>query len=295
VTTAALVAFAPATVALAQQPAGGPLPEGGIARGAQVPEAPTGMVAARPLVAVYGVPGQPRLGALGRGSPPVVGDRLELLARRHSTAQRPGRPTFDLVTTLATREAGRDRRYRRRLSIVRIAPYLAEARERDGALLLDLQPGRSTFLTEARAYETLLREPETGLALDPEWNMGPRGRPGRGLGRVTAAEVNRVSAWLDDLVVRHGLPAKDLVVHQFTTAMVSDRAAILQRPNVRVTLEMDGHGTAAAKQRSYERLATLAPQLYQGLMIFERRDRGALLTQRHLQRLAPVPSYIGYQ
>jgi len=266
-----------------------------VARGAQALDAPPGVVADRPLIAVYGVPGQPRLGALGRGSPTVVGDRLDRLTRRHSTTQRPGRPTFDLVTTLATREAGRDRKYRRRLSTVRIAPYLAEARERDGVLLLDLQPGRSTFLTEARAYEALLREPETGLALDPEWNMGSRGRPGRGVGRVTAAEVNKVSAWLDDLVTREGLPPKELVVHQFTTAMVRDREAILQREGVRVTLEMDGHGTKAAKQRSYERLATLAPQLYQGLMIFERRDRGGLLTQGHLQRLTPVPSYVGYQ
>lgn len=124
---------------------------------------------------------------------------------------------------------------------------------------------------------------------------GPPRAPGPGVGSVTAAEINRVSAWLDDLVARHGLPPKALVVHQFTTAMVRDRRAILQRPNVRVALEMDGHGTATAKQRTYERLATLAPQLYQGLMIFERRDRGGLLTPGRLQRLTPVPSYIGYQ
>ena len=45
--------------------------------------------------------------------------------------------------------------------------------------ILDVQPGRSDFMTEARRLEPWLRQPDVSLALDPEWNMGPRGVPGR--------------------------------------------------------------------------------------------------------------------
>lgn len=105
---------------------------------ADAQEPVTAASAAAALVAVYGYPGHPRLGALGGGTPLHVGRRLAVLTRRHSTAQRSAKPTFDLVATLATRHPGRDGRHRRRLSAVRIAPYVTEARKRDGVVLLDL-------------------------------------------------------------------------------------------------------------------------------------------------------------
>lgn len=248
-----------------------------------------------PLVAVYGHPGHPKLGALGRGTPDRVGRRLAHLARRHSGTRRAARPTFDLIATLATRNPGAGGLHRRRLSAVRIAPYLVEARKRDGALLLDLQPGRSTFMREAKAYEALVREPEVGLALDPEWNVGRRGRPGRGIGSVSAAEVNRVSRWMQGIVERHDLPRKELVVHHFRASMVRRHRRIVQRDGVRVILEMDGHGTRLTKRRTFERLARLAPGMPHSLMLFERRDRGGLLGPSQLARFEPQPSYVGYQ
>ena len=38
-------------------------------------------------------------------------------------------------------------------------------------VVLDLQPGRSNFLDQAKLYEPLLRLPHVGLALDPEWRL----------------------------------------------------------------------------------------------------------------------------
>jgi hypothetical protein len=45
-------------------------------------------------------------------------------------------------------------------------------------LVLDLQPGRSTFLSQARKLRWALKKPWVGLALDPEWRMGPGEVPG---------------------------------------------------------------------------------------------------------------------
>ena len=39
-------------------------------------------------------------------------------------------------------------------------------------VVLDLQPGRTDFLTQAKRYEPLLALPHVGLALDPEWRLG---------------------------------------------------------------------------------------------------------------------------
>ena len=60
--------------------------------------------------------------------------------------------------------------------------------------MLDIQPGRSTFSAETAALAGWLAQPDVDLALDPEWNVGPRGVPGQTPGKVGAAEVNAVIA-----------------------------------------------------------------------------------------------------
>ncbi len=66
-------------------------------------------------------------------------------------------------------------------------------------VVLDLQPGRADFLSQARRYESLLARPNVGLALDPEWRLAPGQRHRAQIGSVSATEINRTSAWLADL------------------------------------------------------------------------------------------------
>ena len=54
--------------------------------------------------------------------------------------------------------------------------------------------GTQSFLTQARHFRWALRKPLVGLALDPEWRMGPHQVPAQTIGSVKAAEVNQVSA-----------------------------------------------------------------------------------------------------
>ena len=59
---------------------------------------------------------------------------------------------------------------------------------------LDLQPGRASLLAQAKIYRSLLKLPDVGLALDPEWKLQPGQRPLRQIGSVSIAEVNSVAA-----------------------------------------------------------------------------------------------------
>ena len=117
-------------------------------------------------------------------------------------------------------------------------------------MILDLQPGRDDFLSQAVQYEELLLLPFVGLALDPEWRLAPDEVHLEQVGRVEAAEVNTVIDWLGDLVRDNGLPQKMLIVHQFRTAMIQNRQDIKERPEIQVVVQMDGDGNRAAKGRN---------------------------------------------
>ena len=93
-------------------------------------------------------------------------------------------------------------------------------------MVLDLQPGRTDFLTQAKRYEEVLKLPYVGLALDPEWRLKPDQVHLRQIGSVSAAEVNTVSQWLAGLVRRESLPQKLFLVHQFDFSMITERETL---------------------------------------------------------------------
>ena len=72
-------------------------------------------------------------------------------------------------------------------------------------------------------------------------------QPGSVIGSMDAEVVNEVSAYLARLVRLRDLPQKLLIVHQFTDEMVTNRDLLASRPEVALTLNMDGFGTAAAE------------------------------------------------
>ena len=129
---------------------------------------------------------------------------------------------MELIAVTAAAHPGEGGRYNTRQDDAVIERYLRAARKAKALLVLDIQPGRSDFFTEATRLERWLREPDVGLALDPEWRMGPDEVPGNVIGSVDAREVNAVSEWLSQLVVRNNLPQKLFLIHQFTDDMVDD-------------------------------------------------------------------------
>ena len=249
----------------------------------------------RRVVGFYGSHFDPRLGVLGEQAPSEVGPRLAAQAQPYADlGDRPVLLAFDLIASLATREAGVDGDYSSPSTDEEVQAWLDAARAIDAYLVLDLQTGRTDFLTEARRYERFLREPDVGLALDPEWRTPAPGSPGGGtVGYVTDEEVNATSAWLAQLVVEGGLPEKLLVVHGFRSDMVRDRADVVARPGVALAFHMDGQGSRRQKLETYRVLRAAAP-FWNGFKLFYDEDPD-LFAPQDVLGLDPVPDLVTYQ
>ncbi|MEZ5093875.1 hypothetical protein [Nocardioides sp.] len=245
------------------------------------------------LVAYYGTAGTGSLGVLGETSP----DRADARLRRAAAPyRRPGeriQPVYELIVTVADRSPGPDGDYSHDISRARVRQYLAAARRHGALVVLDLQPGRSGFLTVARRWAWALRDPRVGLALDPEWRMGPRQVPGRRVGSVSAAEVNRTAAWLSGLVRRERLPEKLFVLHQFRTSMITDPGAIRRRPGLAMVQHVDGFGTQRQKLGTFHAVAR-PRQFHLGLKLFYDEDRH-LMTPARVRAIRPRVRFVSYQ
>ena len=158
--------------------------------------------------------------------------------------------------------------------------------------MLDIQPGRSDFLTEARALRRWLAEPDVSLALDPEWRMQEGQVPGQAIGSVSAQEVNSVARWLSAQMRRERLPQKLLVVHQFTRDMVRGRDSLERPPGVMPVLNVDGFGDQAQKEAKYRELSQR--RFPNGFKLFYKEDRG-LMSPRSVEALRPRPQFVVYE
>ena len=129
------------------------------------------------LVGFCGTPGAPALGPL-LDHPATKTAKLLSLADRYAS-DRSTLPVFELIAVVVQAGGGVDGKNRVRVLDTTVDEYLQAARQARGLLLLNIQPGHSDFLTEVRRFERYLREPDVGVALDPEWAMGPKETPGK--------------------------------------------------------------------------------------------------------------------
>jgi hypothetical protein len=257
------------------------------------PPQPEELVPANRVVSVYGAP-QLTATIVGRKSPQAAARQVVRLAARYSDVDlRPGLPTIELIATIATADPGSDGKYRTRQSPELIDSYLAAARQAGARLMLDIQPGRASFRREVRALRPWLRQPDVDIALDPEWNVGRRGVPGRTKGSVGPGQLNRVSNLIARTVRARELPPKLLVVHQFREDSVRGESRVLQRPGrVDVALNFDGIGSPSAKVAGYEALAQ--PDLFNGFSIFVRLDTKTM-DPEEVVALVPPADFVMYQ
>ncbi len=258
-----------------------------------LPRGGTRLFPATRIVAYYGSGDSPGLGVLGQSDPETQWSRLQAQADQYRTPGRTVLPAFELIAETAQAAPGPDGLYRSRSSDATIARYLATVRRHHGMLILDIQPGRSDFLTEARAFEKWLDQPDVGLALDPEWRMGPGQVPAQEIGSVSAQEVNTVSAWLDRLVARHHLPQKLFLLHKFTSSMITDQSALVDRRHLAEVINVDGFGTQTDKLEKYRKFAAES-QFPVGLKLFYRQDED-MFTPRQVLGLSPAPDVVDYQ
>ncbi|MDP2648329.1 MAG: hypothetical protein Q8P19_00300 [bacterium] len=254
------------------------------------------------IVAYYGNFLSKYMGILGEYPQEEVLARLKVAAAEWEAADpaTPVVPAIDYIAVTAQAEAGRDGKYRARMSDSQIDHALEMAKEVDGIVILEIQVGLSDLQTEIPLLEKYFSMPQVHLAIDPEFAMQPSGaRPGTVIGSVDASDINYAANYLAGLVRAHDLPPKVLVVHRFTEGMVTNYKSITPLPEVQIVMDMDGWGFPAKKINTYNVVIYPEPVQFTGFKIFYKNDleppSERLMSPDDLLRLKPQPVFIQYQ
>jgi hypothetical protein len=247
------------------------------------------------LVTWYGNPWSERMGILGRLEDKALAEGLKKQAAAYAAAtQKKVIPAYELVTIIGQPQPGSDGRYRRRESYTVIDRMLQAARAAGFKLILDVQTGHSTVLSELSYLSRYLQQPDVYLALDPEFSMGDGGVPGQRIGTMNANEVNDAINVLEFVQQRYNLPRKVLMVHQFTMAMLPDKDKIATSSAIDVVLVADGFGPPALKRHTYSMILRQHPLAFTGFKLFYIQDTD-LLQPPQVLALSPAPSVVIYQ
>jgi len=251
----------------------------------------------RRYVSFYGHPGTDDLGILGEQGPAQTLNRMGDFLEAYSGDGHQVVPAFEIIASVASGGATDDNDYSYEWPPETFDPWIEFARENDVYVLLDLQPGRDHFLSQAQQYEELLELPFVGLALDPEWRLQPDQVHLEQVGSVQASEINEVANWLADLVRDNGLPQKMLLLHQFRTSMIQNRQDVISRPELQVVVQMDGDGTEAQKDATWGQLKEGAADAHWawGWKNFFDEDEPGPPSPESTMSKEPSPIYVSYQ
>ena len=251
------------------------------------------------MIALYGSPLTPSLGMLGEQDAQASVARVTALTQEYRTVLESDAlfPAFELIATVAAAAPGADGTYSAPTDPADLLPWIEVAEHSGIYCVLDLQPGNADLLDQAKKYADLLTHPWVGLAIDPEWKLLPGERPLTRIGHVEIEEVNRVAAWLADLVRQHNLPPKILTLHQFQLQMIRDRDQLdLDHDELQVVVHVDGSGSQPQKQATWNVIREdLSPRIYLGWKNFEDEDSPMLTVAETVATVQPTPSFISYQ
>jgi hypothetical protein len=265
--------------------------------GVQLPGGGQVLFPMRRIVALYGNPGTPALGALGEQGLTASIARARAVAARYSALSKvPVIPAFEIIATVAQASPGPSGSYSYQTSVAALRPWVNAATKAGMYVTLDLQPGRANLLTQARLYRSLLELPNVGLALDPEWHLGHRQLPLRQIGSVGIREINSVVGWLARLTAHYHLPQKLLELHEFRLTMIRDIQKLDTRhDDLAIVINMDGQGAPATKQQTWTAVVAHAPRgVFFGWKDFYVKDT-PMLDPRATIDHRPAPVLISYQ
>ncbi|MHA2788788.1 cell wall-binding repeat-containing protein [Corynebacterium sp. S7] len=252
----------------------------------------------RRMVALYGHPSGGSLGMLGEQPPAESVDRLQgMISQYQPLEQQPVLPAFEIIVTVASEFPGDDGDYSNEGAPEEFIGYIDAITEAGGYAFLDLQTGQANFLDQAKRYEELLKRPNVGLALDPEWNIHPGEKPLERVGYAQASEINEVADWLAQLTRENNLPQKGLILHQFQTQMLRDRDQInTNHPELAFILHADGHGSAQDKFETWNAMREgLSPDYFMAWKNFEDEDSPMFTPEQTYDTVSPRPWFVSYQ
>ncbi|MEZ0449866.1 hypothetical protein [Cellulomonas sp. ICMP 17802] len=253
-------------------------------------------VPGKKYVALYGTPGSKALGVLGEQDVPATLARADATAAPYRSLTTDAVvPAVEIIATIASGGPGPDGNYSDERSVADLRPLVEAAGAAGMTVVLDLQPGRTDFLTQAQQYADLLALPYVGLALDPEWRLAPDQVHLRQIGSVGIDEINAVVAWLADFTAQRALPQKMLVLHQFAGRMIVDRARLdTSRDELALVIHVDGQGTQPGKAGTWTTLRADAPPVHWGWKNFYDEDK-PMLDPTQTYQVQPVPDLVSYQ
>ncbi|MDO5712136.1 MAG: hypothetical protein Q4P32_10415 [Micrococcales bacterium] len=251
------------------------------------------------LVGYSGIIGSgPGLGRAGVGN---VDERMTELLERAKPYAADGRkimPTLEYIATMV-HPCNAAPKCRTRSTDERIQEHLDAVRKVNGILLLAIQPGRSDFPTEVKAYEKFLKEPDVGVALDPEWRMGPTQVPMKSFGSTSGKELNDTAKYLSGLVQANHLPDKVMLYHMIRINWVRQPQDLKPAPGVTQIVSVDGIGSKAMKTETWNAIMKVKPKhVHPGFKMFYSEDTvGAwkLMTPTEVMALKPTPEYVLYE
>ncbi|HET9080332.1 MAG TPA: hypothetical protein VFO01_07430 [Trebonia sp.] len=265
--------------------------------GRQLPGGGQVLFPGRRLVALYGHPGAPGLGVLGHQDLAASIARARKVAAEYQPLSHvPVVPAFEIIASVAEASPGADGTYSYETPVSQLLPWVRTATADGLYVVLDLQPGRASLLSQAKYYQSLLELPDVGLALDAEWKLQPGQKPLQQIGHVNVSEVNGVGSWLAALTARNHLPQKLLVLHQFQLSMLTgERNLDTGHDNLAIVIHMDGQGTPAMKQATWNAVTAAAPRgVFFGWKNFLVKDH-PMLTPGETMAKKPTPVMISYQ
>ncbi len=269
------------------------------ATGAQLPAGGQTLFPQHFLVALYGHPGSGALGVLGEQDVDAAIQRARDTAAPYESLVQDATvvPAFEIIATVASEFATEGNDYSYEAPIETLRPWVEAAGAAGLYVVLDLQPGRTDFVTQAELYRPLLELPHVGLALDPEWRLTPTQVHLTQIGSVSIEEVNRVVTWLADLTREKRLPQKLLVLHQFRVDMIPGRERVdLSRDELSIMVHVDGQGSQPAKQDTWRVLQAVGPEgLTWGWKNFYDEDVPMLTPEQTIAQVSPRPQLVTYQ
>lgn len=248
-------------------------------------------------IAIYGHPGTASLGILGEQDTAATVDRAASTADKYTDLTKDTVvPTLEVIVTVASGDAGSNGDYSNEFPAEDYLELVEAAAEAGQYVVLDFQPGRADFLDQVRQYEDLLKYPNVGVALDPEWRLEEDQQPLQQIGSVDAKEVNSVIDYVADFTREHDLPQKMVVLHQFRRTMIHHRDDLsTDRSEVALLIHADGNGTTEAKKDTWNNVRRGAPEgMHWGWKNFIDED-SPMLNPEQTYSIDPRPDYVSYQ
>jgi hypothetical protein len=248
------------------------------------------------ILSYYGFPTNELMGILGEYAKEDLLPILQEQAAAYEAADpsRPVKLAYEVIASVAQRDAGADGNYLEYTDPSWIQEYVDFTAANDLLLILDMQYGYNTTEQELNAVREYLLYPHVHLALDPEFSVNDGEVPGEVLGQIDAADVNWALQELAQLSADNGLPPKILIVHQFNLFSITNKEQITIPDGVQFVLEVDGWGDPAMKQETYAVVSGEVPFPFYGFKLWYQQDV-PLMTPEEVLALVPSPDIVIYQ